>query len=148
MANRHHLPLDQQHVLYLRTTCLGSVIFQNPLKNCFLHFLQFWSHPYSASCHLSTNWFLAVTQSIYKHLVEKEQILYFILFSIPQSPLKMELCSMLCGSLDGRRVWGRMDTCIRMAESLCCSPETITALFVSHSPVQNKKFKNKPHKIK
>ena len=25
-----------------------------------------------------------------------------------------ELCSMLCGSLDGRGVWGRMDTCICM----------------------------------
>jgi len=29
-----------------------------------------------------------------------------------------ELCSMLCGSLGGRGVWGRMDTC--MVESLCC----------------------------
>ena len=36
-----------------------------------------------------------------------------------------ELCSVLCGSLDGRGVWRRMDTCICMAESLCCSPETI-----------------------
>ena len=34
-----------------------------------------------------------------------------------------ELCSMLCGSLDGRGVWGRIDTCIWMAESLClCYP--------------------------
>ena len=24
----------------------------------------------------------------------------------------MELCSMLCGSLDGSGVWGRMDTCM------------------------------------
>jgi len=24
----------------------------------------------------------------------------------------MELCSMLYGSLDGREIWGRMDTCI------------------------------------
>ena len=30
---------------------------------------------------------------------------------------------MLCGSLDGRGVWGRMDTCTYMAESLCCPPE-------------------------
>ena len=43
----------------------------------------------------------------------------------------MELCSMLCGSLDGRGVWGRMDTCIYTAESLCCSPETIVTLFVN-----------------
>ena len=27
----------------------------------------------------------------------------------------MELCSMLCGSLDGRGVWGRMDTCMYMS---------------------------------
>ena len=34
-----------------------------------------------------------------------------------------ELCSVLCGSLDGRGVWGRMDTCVYIAESLHCSPE-------------------------
>ena len=28
----------------------------------------------------------------------------------------MELYSMLCGSLDGRGIWGRMDTCVRMAD--------------------------------
>ena len=37
---------------------------------------------------------------------------------------------MLCGSLDRKGVWRRMDTCIYMAESLHCSPETITTLFV------------------
>ena len=51
----------------------------------------------------------------------------------------MELCSMLCGRLDGRRVWGRMDTCTCMAESLCCSPETITTLLIGCTPKQNKK---------
>ena len=54
----------------------------------------------------------------------------------------MELCSMLCGSLDGWGVWGRMDTHIRVAESLHCSPETITALLISYTPIQNKKLKN------
>ena len=39
----------------------------------------------------------------------------------------MELYSMLCGSLDGREVWGRM----HMAESLHCLPETIITLFVN-----------------
>ena len=48
---------------------------------------------------------------------------------------------MLCGSLDGRGVWERMDTCICMAESLCCSPETTTTLLTGYTPVQNKKFK-------
>ena len=42
----------------------------------------------------------------------------------------MELCSMLCGSLDGRGVWKRMDTCTCMAESLHCSPATITPLLI------------------
>ena len=41
-----------------------------------------------------------------------------------------ELCSVLCDSLDGQGVWGRMDTCICMAESLRCPPETITTLLI------------------
>ena len=52
----------------------------------------------------------------------------------------MELCSMLCGSLDGMGVWGRMDTCVCMAESLHCSPETSTTLLISCAPLQTKKF--------
>lgn len=34
-----------------------------------------------------------------------------------------ELSSMSCGRLNGRGVWGRMDTCTRTAESLFCLPE-------------------------
>ena len=45
----------------------------------------------------------------------------------------MELCSMLCGSLDGRRVWGRMYTRICIAEALHCSPETITTLLIDYT---------------
>ena len=44
-------------------------------------------------------------------------------------------CSMSCGSLDGRGVWGRMDTCICTAESLCCPAETITTLLIGYTPV-------------
>ena len=55
----------------------------------------------------------------------------------------MELFSVLCGSWDGRGVWGRMDTCIGMAESLRCSSETIITLLVSYIPIQNKKLNNK-----
>ena len=47
---------------------------------------------------------------------------------------------MLCGSLDGRGIWGRMDTC--MAESLCCPPETVTTLLISYTTTLNKKLKN------
>ena len=38
---------------------------------------------------------------------------------------------------------GRMDTCICVAESLGCSPETITTLLVGCILIQNKKFKRK-----
>ena len=46
-----------------------------------------------------------------------------------------ELCSMLRGSLDGRGVWRRMDTCICMVESLCSLPENITTLLTGSTPV-------------
>ena len=55
----------------------------------------------------------------------------------------MELCSMLCGSLDGKGVGGRMGMCIYMAESLHCSPETITTLLIGYTSVQNKKFRKR-----
>ena len=47
-----------------------------------------------------------------------------------------EPSSMLYGSLDGRKTWGRMDTCICMAQSLHCSPETVITLFVNRLAVQ------------
>ena len=53
----------------------------------------------------------------------------------------MELCSVLCASLDGKGVWERMDTRICLAESLGCSPETIPTLLIGYTPTQNKKFK-------
>ena len=52
---------------------------------------------------------------------------------------EMELCSMLCGNLDGRGVW-RIETCICMTESLSYSPETITTLLIGYTPIQNSKF--------
>ena len=53
----------------------------------------------------------------------------------------MELCSMLCPSLDGSGVWGRIDSYICMAESLSFLPETITTLLIGCTPIQNKKFR-------
>ena len=35
-------------------------------------------------------------------------------------------------------VWGRMGTCICVAESLCCPPETITALLIGNTPILSK----------
>ena len=36
--------------------------------------------------------------------------------------------------------WMGIDTRICIAESLCCSPETITTLFISSTSIQNKKL--------
>ena len=47
----------------------------------------------------------------------------------------------LQGGIDRKGVWGRMDTCICMAEPLCCPPEVITLLLISCTPVVNKRFK-------
>ena len=38
---------------------------------------------------------------------------------------------------------GRMDTCICLAHSLCCPPETIRTLLISNNPIQNKKLKKR-----
>ena len=78
------------------------------------------------------------TGSIYKHAIVlhwRKRWDWIIVYCV--SSLKMmffrEFCLMLCDSLDGKEIWGRMDTCICMAESLCCPPETIT-LLISYTP--------------
>ena len=47
---------------------------------------------------------------------------------------------MLCVSLDERGVWGRMDTCVSVTESLHGSSETITTLLTGYTPIQNKVY--------
>ena len=44
---------------------------------------------------------------------------------------------MLCASLDGKGLGGRMDKCICMAESHQSSPETVTTLLIGYTPIQN-----------
>ena len=51
------------------------------------------------------------------------------------------------GNLDGRRVWGKIDTCMGIAESLCYSPETPTTLLIVYMPIQNLKKKKKKESI-
>ena len=52
----------------------------------------------------------------------------------------IKFCSMLCASLDGRGVWGRMDTCIYVYVWL--SPFTVRLKLPQYCiPIQNKKFK-------
>ena len=43
---------------------------------------------------------------------------------------------MLSGSLDGRGVFGKMETCMCMAESLCWPPEAVTTLLISYNPIK------------
>ena len=57
-----------------------------------------------------------------------------------------ELCSVLCGSLDGRGFEGRVDACICMAESFHHSPETITTLLIGYTLIQNRKLKFEKNK--
>ena len=54
--------------------------------------------------------------------------------------------TLLCGSLDGKGVWGRMDTSVCMAESLCCPPETnniVNQLATPQYKIKSKKKKKK-----
>ena len=48
-------------------------------------------------------------------------------------------CTAQCDSLNGNRIWTRIDTCVHGAESLCCLPETNTALLIGYTPMWNKK---------
>ena len=52
----------------------------------------------------------------------------------------------LCGSLDGRGVWGRMHTCMFMAESLCHNMKL--SQYCQLTPIQNKIFQEKIKKKK
>ena len=45
-------------------------------------------------------------------------------------------------------VWGRMDACVCMTQSLFCLPETITTLLIGHITIQNKKINKKNKKTK
>ena len=71
----------------------------------------------------------------------------FVCFSRANYTLYYSLCKdkmciiMLCGSLDRRGVWGRIDTCICMTEFFCYSPETNTRLLTGYAAIQNKKLK-------
>ena len=49
----------------------------------------------------------------------------------------MELCSILCGRLDGNGVRGRMYTCICVAEPLRCSPKTITTSLIDYAAAKS-----------
>ena len=54
----------------------------------------------------------------------------------------MELCSILCGSLDGMGIWKRMDTCACIADSFAIHLK-LTTLLIGFTPKQNKRLKKK-----
>jgi len=41
--------------------------------------------------------------------------------------------SAFCNNLNGKRIWKKIDTCIRITESLCCTPETNTTLLINYT---------------
>ena len=53
-----------------------------------------------------------------------------------------ELSSILCGSLDGMGIGGRVDTYVCNDESLCGQYEATTTLLISYTSIKNKKVKN------
>ena len=55
----------------------------------------------------------------------------------------MELCFNVMWQPGWEGVCGKMDTCVCMAAFLHCSPEIITILLISCTPIENKKFKLK-----
>lgn len=54
-----------------------------------------------------------------------------------------EGCSVLGSGLDGRGVWGRLGTCIWMAELLSCAPGTISIVNRLHANIKLKVFLKK-----
>ena len=46
-----------------------------------------------------------------------------------------ELGSIFCNNRNGKRIWERIDICICISESLCCTPDTNTTLLINCTPV-------------
>ena len=63
--------------------------------------------------------------------------LYALLYlkQIISKRLLRELCSIFFNNLNGKRTWKRIDICICITESLCCTPETNTTLLINYSPI-------------
>ena len=59
-----------------------------------------------------------------------------------------EICSMLCSSLDGRGVQGRMDIFVCVAESFHRSSETITTLLIGYPQYKRKTREKKKKRVK
>ena len=107
-------------------------------------FLSHQESPLSVFKHLFTYFFKLIFSLRMRTLKIHSQIslvVQWIRICLPSTVEHMEICSILCGSLDGRGDWGKMDP--GMTESLCCLPETITTLLIYYTPLQNKTLKKK-----
>ena len=51
-----------------------------------------------------------------------------------------ELCSIFCSKVNGKRIWKRINTCVCITESLCCTPETNITLLINYK-IKQKSFK-------
>ena len=69
---------------------------------------------------------------------------------MPHKVLLVTIQKMFIEHQDKSWMWGvaslKHGLCLCMTESLCCSPETITTLLISYTPIQNKKFFKKERK--
>ena len=43
---------------------------------------------------------------------------------------------MLFGDLNGKKIQTRRDTCVPVADSLCCTAETNTTLYSNYTPIK------------
>ena len=47
----------------------------------------------------------------------------------------MELCSMFCNNLIGKRIFKITDTCIRINGYLCCTTKINTTVLINYTPI-------------
>ena len=45
--------------------------------------------------------------------------------------------SIFCNNLYEKKIWKRLDICVCITESVCCTSETNTALWINYTPVSN-----------
>ena len=54
--------------------------------------------------------------------------------------IQREFCSRFCNNLIGNIIWKRIDTCICITESFCCTLETNTTMLINYAPIQNNNY--------
>ena len=130
--------IGSQPCVHIRIT-VGS--FNYKIQMLGLHLQTFWFCRSDMRSSHQSFFFRITPQMILRGRCTANKLSKLQLSHVIKMSTSVELCSVLCGSLDGRGVWGRMDTCIHMAECLCCPPETITIVLIGSTLVWNIKLK-------